>query len=46
MEQAQLPEWESQMIDDAISQAEYRLEEEKTRARRTTGPRVPGIRAS
>ncbi len=34
MEQAQLPEWESQMIQEAISQAEDRLEEEKTRARR------------
>ncbi|MDQ3619486.1 MAG: hypothetical protein M3391_05075 [Actinomycetota bacterium] len=34
MEQAQLPEWESEMIDDAITQAEGRLENEKTRARR------------
>ena len=34
MEQAQLPEWESEMIDDAITQAESRLEKEKTHARR------------
>lgn len=32
--QQQLPEWESDLIDDAISTAEKRLEEESTRARK------------
>lgn len=34
MEQAQLPEWESLLIDEAIAAAEQRLDDEKTRARR------------
>jgi hypothetical protein len=32
--QSQLPEWESQLIDEAIAAAERRLAEERTRARR------------
>ena len=32
MEQAMLPEWESQLIDEAIAAAERRLEDEETRA--------------
>ena len=34
MEQAQLPDWEKNLIDDAIEHAERRLEDEKHRARR------------
>ncbi|MGH2694352.1 MAG: hypothetical protein ACRDJJ_05980 [Actinomycetota bacterium] len=34
MEQAALPEWESDLIDEAIEEAERRLEREKDRARR------------
>jgi hypothetical protein len=34
MEQAALPEWESDLIDEAIEEAERRLEQEKERARR------------
>ncbi len=34
MDQAMLPEWESALIDDAIRDAERRLEAEKTRAQR------------
>lgn len=33
MEQASLPIWESQMIDDAIKDAEDRREQEKARAK-------------
>lgn len=32
MEQAMLPEWESQLIDEAISAAHRRLEEEEGKA--------------
>ena len=32
--QERLPEWESHLIEDAISDAERRLEQEKTRAKR------------
>ena len=32
--QERLPEWESHLIEDAISEAERRLEQEKSRARR------------
>jgi hypothetical protein len=32
--QSQLPEWESQLIDEAIAAAERRLAEERSRARR------------
>jgi len=32
--QSQLPEWESQLIDEAIATAERRLESERARARR------------
>jgi hypothetical protein len=32
--QSQLPEWESQLIDEAIAAAERRLAEERNRARR------------
>ena len=32
MDQARLPEWESSLIDEAIDQAEARLEEERIRA--------------
>jgi hypothetical protein len=34
MEQAQLPEWESLLIDEAIEAAEQRYEDEKIKARR------------
>lgn len=34
MEQAVLPEWESQLIDEAISAAQRRLEEEEGKARK------------
>ena len=34
MQQDQLPEWESEVIDDAIRTAERRLERERGRARR------------
>ncbi len=34
MSQAELPEWESILIDEAITAAERRLEDERTRARR------------
>ena len=34
MEQAMLPEWESQLIDEAITAAEQRLEEEDRKARK------------
>lgn len=34
MEQAMLPEWESQLIEDAIAVAERRLKEEETKARK------------
>lgn len=34
MEQAMLPEWESQLIEEAISAAEKRLSEEEKKARR------------
>ncbi len=34
MEQAQLPDWESLLIDEAIAAAEKRYEDEKTTARR------------
>lgn len=33
-QQEMLPEWESQLIDEAISTAQHRLEEEDTKARR------------
>jgi hypothetical protein len=33
MTQAQLPEWESDLIDDAIEEAERRFTEERERAR-------------
>jgi len=32
--QSQLPEWESQLIDEAIATAERRLEKERTQARK------------
>ncbi len=34
MSQAELPEWESLLIDEAITAAERRLAEERTRAKR------------
>ena len=34
MEQAKLPEWEEDLIEAAITAAEYRLEEERTAARK------------
>ena len=34
MEQAMLPEWESQLIEEAITTAELRLEEEDRKARK------------
>ena len=34
--QPQLPEWESLLIDEAITQAETRFREEETRAERRT----------
>ena len=34
MEQAHLPEWEPDLVDDVITKAETRLEREKTMARR------------
>lgn len=34
MEQARLPEWESQLIDEAIATAERRHEEERRRAKK------------
>ncbi len=34
MEQARLPEWEPDLVDDVITKAETRLEREKTMARR------------
>lgn len=34
MEQAMLPEWESQLIEEAITTAERRLEEEDRKARK------------
>ena len=32
--QSQLPEWESQLIDEAITTAERKLDQERARARR------------